>query len=962
MIRTGVAMERTFTKAGVHPYDEIEWKRTDVIIDDYKTGGVVFEQRNIEVPTFWEEGPTAIVASKYFHGAGETRENSARQLVNRVVDTIADHGELNGYFQSPEDAQVFRDELTYLLINQVEAFNSPVWFNVGVHTREPNNKSQNWHWNPTKLTVERAATGYNNPQCSACFINSVGDSMESILDLAKTEGMLFKYGSGAGSNLSAIRGANEALSGGGTASGPLSFMRGFDAFAGVIKSGGKTRRAAKMVILNSDHPDILEFIGCKGKEEAKAVVLTAAGYDGNGPDSEAYSSIFFQNANNSVRVTDEFMQAALEGKDWNLTARKDGRVVKTVKAADLLRQIAAETWACGDPGMQFDTTINKWHTSKTTGRINASNPCSEYMFLDDTSCNLASINLVKFLGPEGVFDIRSYKAAIRTSIIAMDILVDKSGYPTELIARNSHDFRPLGLGYANLGALLLHMGLPYDSDEGRNVAAALTAIMGGEAYKTSAELAGNLETLVPAGTFTKTTKNGAFPGFADNEDSFREVMAMHHKAAKDLYARFNSPLAEEAEVIWSYVANPMFSWAGFRNSQVTVLAPTGTIGFMMGCDTTGIEPMLAIVVFKKLVGGGSMKLVVKGVPNALKALGYTPDQVKSINDYVTEHGTVEGAPELRKEHLPVFDSAFTPKNGKRSISWRGHVGMMAATQPFLSGAISKTVNLPHEATVEDIEAAYVESWKLSLKAVAIYRDGSKGGQPMAAASKDGKKKKEEKPAVVAVAPVNQPDLNAPPVATRHRLPEERAAVTHKFNIGMYEGYITVGLFPNGQPGEIFIKMAKEGSTISGLMDSFATNFSIGLQYGVPLKVMTDKMRNTSFEPSGFTGSEEFGRASSIMDYIGRWLQARFGEGIQLSLFNNHAQQVAGVTVQTVPPAPVVRAEEEKSLTDLVNSSHRVREDDVNYGDAPMCPNCGGQMKQAGKCHTCLTCGTSNGCS
>jgi ribonucleoside-diphosphate reductase alpha chain len=552
----------------------------------------------------------------------------------------------------------------------------------------------------------------------------------------------------------------------------------------------------------------------------------------------------------------------------------------------------------------------------------------------------------------------------------MDIVVDKGGYPTELIARNSHDFRPLGLGYANLGALLLHMGLPYDSDEGRNIAAALTAIMCGEAYLTSASLAMNLARIEPAGSFTKsvlagaTTTTGAFPGFADNEKSFREVMVRHHEAAKDLYARFDSPLAEVAENIWSFVANPRDTWAGFRNSQVTVLAPTGTIGFMMDCDTTGIEPMLAIVAFKKLVGGGSMKLVVKGVPNALKALGYTPDQVKAINDYVTEHGTVEGAPELRKEHLPVFDSAFTPKNGKRSISWRGHVAMMAATQPFLSGAISKTVNLPHEATVDDIEAAYVESWKLGLKAVAIYRDGSKGGQPMAAASKDGEKKKEEeKPAVVAAAPVNQPDLNGPPVATRHRLPKERASVTHKFNIGMYEGYITVGLFPNGKPGEIFIRMAKEGSTISGLMDSFAMLFSLSLQHGVSLKDITNKLKNTSFEPSGFTGTEELGRVSSIMDYIGRWMDIRFGEGRQLSLFNNHAQQVVGVTVPAVAPAPVVPAEEERSLTELVKSSRHIAEEDVNYGDAPMCASCGGHMKQSGKCHTCLTCGTtSGGCS
>jgi ribonucleoside-diphosphate reductase alpha chain len=948
IIANGLRIERHFTTAGVNPLDEIKWKLVDTSITDSK-GKTVFEQKGVEVPAAWSETATKIVASKYFHGRGETRESSVRQMITREVETITDFGGNHRYFQNSADALVFEAELAFLLVNQYGSFNSPVHFNVGIHRREPENEDNNWHWNPSLKKTVREGTGYHNPQCSACFINSVDDSMVSILELAKTEGMLFKYGSGAGSNLSAIRSADETLSGGGTASGPLSFMRGFDAFAGVIKSGGKTRRAAKMVILNADHPDIEGFIACKGKEEEKAFALIREGYDGSGPDSEAYSSIFFQNANNSVRVTDEFMQAALEGKDWNLTARTSGEVLKTVKAADLLNQIAKETWKCGDPGMQFDTTINQWHTSKATGRINASNPCSEYMFLDDTACNLASLNLVKFLREDGTFDIPAFMAAVRVFIIAQDILVDLSGYPTEKIARNSHDFRPLGLGYANLGALLLNMGLPYDSDEGRNVAAAVTALMGGMAYKTSAELAESLDSLPPSGSFTEHAVRGEFPGFADNDKSFREVMDLHHQAVKDLLTQFNSPIAEEAEAVWSYVADPALTAAGFRNAQVTVLAPTGTIGFMMDCDTTGIEPMLGLVTFKKMVGGGYMNLVVSAVPRALARLGYSPEQVEKISDYVTEHGTIEDAPELREEHLAVFDGAFTPAKGKRSISWRGHIDMMAAAQPFLSGAISKTVNLPNEATVDDIAAAYIDSWKKGLKAVAIYRDGSKAVQPMST-KKEGEKKEEEKPVVTAAtpAPANQPDLNAPPVATRHRLPDERASITHRFNIGGYKGYITAGLYSGGQLGEIFIRMSKEGSTISGLMDSFAVNFSTALQHGVPLSELTRKMAHTRFEPSGWTGTEEFGFATSIMDYLGRWLQNRFGEGKQMSLFNNHAEQGAATSV-AAPAAVAVAAA--PTLTAL-----------VHHGDAPICSNCGSQMVPNGACHKCQNCGGTSGCS
>lgn len=957
----GVAIEPTFARLD-NPFNEIDWQHADAVITNSK-GEKVFEQQAIEAPATWSQTAVNIVASKYFHGSGEERESSAWKLIDRVVSKIRNAGELAGYFQTSEDAEVFSRDLSFLLVNQYASFNSPVWFNVGVDRLEPNSKAESWHWNPAKSTIEHAATGYRHPQCSACFINSVEDSMRSILNLAVTEGMLFKFGSGTGSNLSAIRGAQEQLSGGGQASGPLSFMKGFDAFAGVIKSGGKTRRAAKMVILNADHPDIEEFIECKGKEEAKAHALVREGYDGSGPDSEAYSSIFFQNANNSVRATDEFMQAAINGDDWNLTARRDGSVTKTIKAADLLHKIADQTWQCGDPGMQFDSTINRWHTVKASGRINASNPCSEFVFLDDSSCNLASINLVKFIDENGNFNIEAFEAAVRLLIIAMDIIVDMAGYPTEKIARNSHDFRPLGLGFANLGAMLLQQGLAYDSDEGRNVAAAITAIMSGMAYKTSAELAQSLTLLVPAGEFASQPTTGAFPGFAVNETSFREVMALHLKAAKDLYNRFPSPMTDEAEVIWRTVVDSDLADAGFRNAQVTLLAPTGTIGFMMDCDTTGIEPMLALAAGKKLVGGGYMTLTAKGVKAALVKLGYTTEQVEAIDAYVVEHGTVEGAPEFRSEHLAVFDTAFRPAKGTRSIAWRGHIGMMAAVQPFLSGAISKTVNLPAEATVEEIEAAYIESWRQGLKAVAIYRDGSKVAQPMAAVTRNSNSN--AGPAVpTAPEPAGKPILSGPPVATRHRLPNERASITHKFQIGGYEGYITVGLYPNGQPGEVFMRMSKEGSTISGLMDSWASQVSIALQHGVPLSTITSKMVHTRFEPSGWTGGEEFGFATSIMDYIGRWLDHRFGEGRQLDLFNNHAPLANGGSASAVVPVyvpvyvPPVPVDEEVSMTDLVD--HKREDAAIDFADAPLCASCGGQMRPTGKCWSCTSCGSSNG--
>jgi ribonucleoside-diphosphate reductase alpha chain len=957
----GLAFTRHFTKPGVSPYDEITWERRDAVIQDWK-GNLIFEQKNVEVPADWSVTATNIVASKYLHGLNGTaeREDGVRALITRVAESIRDWGIRDGYFATPEDAAIFYAELAHLLLNQKVAFNSPVWFNVGCDRLEPNSDAQNWHWNKHSCAVEFSVTGYSKPQCSACFINSVQDSLDSILTLAKTEGMLFKWGSGAGSNLSSIRGSMETLSGGGTASGPLSFMRGFDAFAGVIKSGGKTRRAAKMVVLNIDHPDIEDFITCKVKEEEKAWHLVQAGYDGSGPDSEAYSSIFFQNANNSVRVTDEFMQAVEADATFATRAVKDKRVIKEYKARDLMHKIAEATWQCGDPGMQYDTTINRWHTSKNTARINASNPCSEYMFLDDSACNLASFNLLKFLTPGGQFDVASYRHAIGIVTTAMEIIVDSAGYPTEMIAKNSHDYRPLGLGYANLGALLMAFGLPYDSDAGRDFAGTLTAILCGDAYWQSSRIA---ETCAPLGAATPLTQRaeitgGACPGFYVNREPFLDVIRMHRAEVNNIGKSRTSSEPFTAPQLTELVAAAKNSWDGalahgekfgYRNSQVTVLAPTGTIGFMMDCDTTGVEPDLALVKYKKLVGGGMIKIVNNTVPSALIKLGYSEADVNAIVSYIDATGTIEGAPAIKPEHLAVFDCSFKPAKGTRSISYMGHIKMMGAAQPFLSGAISKTVNLPQDCSVDDIAEAYMESWRQGIKAVAIYRDNSKGTQPLnvSAQTDDNKKgtKATNKPSdattatadkdkkAVILSEVKDPDallvataagnlsateaglrldaqharisaleaqikqiaeaslLNAdaadskaPPRAVRHRLPAERASVTHKFGLSGHEGYITVGLYPNGSPGEIFIRMAKEGSTVSGLMDSFATAVSLALQHGVPLRVLCEKFAHTRFEPSGWTGNPEIGYAKSIMDYIFRWIQMRFLSGTQLDLF------------------------------------------------------------------------------
>ena len=979
---TGLTFRRFFTKPGVSPYDEVEWERRLAQITDAQ-GQVIFEQKDVEVPKDWSMTATNIVASKYLHGTIGTpeRETGVRQLVSRVAETIRDWGLAQGYFRTAEDGATFHDELVHILIRQYAAFNSPVWFNVGCDRIEPKSDAQNWHWNPQLGRVEFSVTGYSKPQCSACFINSVKDSLDSILTLAKTEGMLFKWGSGTGTNLSPLRSSTEGLSGGGTASGPLSFMKGFDAFAGVIKSGGKTRRAAKMVILNIDHPDIVDFIECKAKEEAKAHALVAQGYDGSHPDSDAYSSIFFQNANNSVRVTDDFMYAVMRDTDFSTKAIRDSRPIKTYKAKELLRKIAEATWQCGDPGMQFDTTVNRWHTSKNTDRINASNPCSEYMFLDDSACNLASLNLLKF-APNGTFDVEAYRHAVDVVITAQEIIVDNAGYPTEMIARNSHDYRPLGLGYANLGALLMAAGHPYDSDEGRDYAACVTAIMCGEAYLQSSKIAEQCEPLVPA---TEPTKKGlaetnlgenvmpgaACPGWYINREPFLDVIRMHRASVNNINKN-NVPqnLYEASKSTWDE-ALAHGEKHGYRNSQVTVLAPTGTIGFMMDCDTTGVEPDLALVKYKKLVGGGMIKIVNNTVPTSLFKLGYTHEETDKIVSFIDATGTIEGAPYVKEEDLAVFDCSFKPAKGTRSIHYLGHLRMMAAVQPFISGAISKTVNLPEAASVEDIMEAYLQAWKLGLKAVAVYRDGCKKSQPLSAAgtkTAGGKEEAASRTGAPHSAPLEEENLNGPPRAVRHKLAEERASITHKFNIAGHEGYITVGLYPDGTPGELFITMAKEGSTVSGLMDSFALAVSIALQHGVPLKLLCEKFAHTRFEPSGWSGNSEIGFAKSIMDYIFRWLHLRFLSGQQQLLFENLRMRPA----QQLGPQPEGVSDlnggtESGGRTPEAGSRGSVHAADalsgiVDLGDAPTCSFCGSIMTRNGSCYRCMSCGSTSGCS
>jgi ribonucleoside-diphosphate reductase alpha chain len=914
----GLRFARTFTRDGVHPYDDIAWERRDAVIPG--EGGNVFEQKGVEVPAFWSMTATNVVASKYFRGKLGTpaRETSVKQMVDRVVDTIARWGVEGGYFAMSEDAAIFSDELKYLMVMQHASFNSPVWFNIGV-------------------------AGVPQ-QASACFILSVDDSMNSILDWFKTEGIIFKGGSGSGINVSTIRSSKEHLSGGGYASGPVSFMRGADSVAGSIKSGGTTRRAAKMVVLNSDHPDVREFIWCKAKEEKKAWALGEQGYD-MGLNGEAWQSIQFQNANNSVRATDDFMRAALSDEAWQLKAVSTGEALETVKARDLLRELSEAAWACGDPGMQFDTTINDWHTCPQSGRINGSNPCSEYMHVDDSACNLASLNLMRFRRDDGELDTERFARAVDVVFTAQEILVGFTDYPTAKITANAKAFRQLGLGYANLGALLMDRGLAYDSDDGRGYAAAITALMTGEAYAQSARMAGVV---------------GAYDSYGLNREGHDRVMEMHRLHAYRIRDEIvPSDLLGAARQAWDDAVT-IGKANGFRNAQASVLAPTGTISFMMDCDTTGVEPDIALVKYKKLVGGGMLKLVNGTVPSALSKLGYTESQVSAITAHIEASGTIEGAPELAERHLPIFDCAFKPQNGTRSISHMGHIKMMGSVQPFISGAISKTVNLPETATVEDVMDAYIEAWKHGVKAIAVYRDGSKKVQPLSTGKETSNTRKEA--AVTETVVVARP---------RRRLNDTRASLTHKFTIEGHEGYITVGLFEDNTPGELFVTMAKEGSTLSGMMDAFATSISLSLQYGVPLAHLVEKFAHMRFEPSGWTGNSELGFAKSIVDYVFRWLGYRFlstddkmaiglvrtseivDPAPQLELLSHAVSMATPPTAQetvwtqapsqTVPTGPGARR---------LNSTP----------DAPPCPRCGWLTVRNGTCHKCENCGETTGCS
>lgn len=912
--KLGLRFDRFFTKANIHPYSRLEWEHRAARIANDK-GEVIFEQKDIEMPKSWSQMATDVVVSKYFHGKTGTpeRETSLKQLIDRVVNTITAWGRKDGYFGTPEDAEIFKDELTHLLVNQNASFNSPVWFNVGVE---------------------------DSPQCSACFINSVEDTMESILDLAKTEGMLFKHGSGTGTNFSSLRSSRENVKGGGIASGPVSFMKGFDAFAGVIKSGGKTRRAAKMVILNIDHPDVEEFIMCKWNEEKKAHVLIDNGYDG-GMGGEAYGSIFFQNSNNSVRVSSQFMKAVVKDKKWATRAVVNNKVVDTYRAKDLMRKIAEAAHACGDPGLQFDTTCNEWHTCKKSARINASNPCSEFMFVDNSACNLSSLNLMKYIDEDDNFLVNEFCHSINVLITAMEILVDRSSYPTPKIRQNSVEFRPLGLGYANLGALLMARGFPYDSDEGRAYAATLTALLTGQAYKMSALIARAI---------------GPFKNFEANRESMLQVIQMHRYHLTKIESSYvPDQLFNTVQKVWNEANHFGFEY-GYRNAQVSVLAPTGTIGFMMDCDTTGIEPDISLIKYKKLVGGGLLKIINRSVPRALKNLGHSTDEVTEIIHYLEENEKIENAPYLNNEYMQIFDCAFKPKTGVRSIHYMGHIRMMAAVQPFISGAISKTVNMPAEATPEEVMETYVEAWQLGLKSITIYRDGSKRTQPLTTSLDSGEKEKDKDPAKAMMAATGRPSK-----PYRRRLPAERPSITHKFSIAGHEGYITVGMYEDGMPGEIFVRMAKEGSVVSGLVDAFATATSIMLQYGVPLDVLVNKFSHTRFEPSGFTNNPKIPIAKSILDYIFRWLSVKFmqkEEAAKPAVLSVPAEEKAEIRAES--PKLLEKKEqrrEEKGRAEL--------KDDVPYEteiDAPPCPECGSIMIRNGACHKCINCGATNGCS
>ena len=936
----GVSVGRRFTEQGVSPFDAVEWEIRDALIGD--PASPAFEQKGVEFPKSWSQNATNIVAQKYFRGRMDSpeRERSVKQMIGRVAGTIATWGRNGGYFATDEDAQAFEDELTHILLHQMAAFNSPVWFNVGFE---------------------------ENPQCSACFILSVEDTIESILDWNTKEGMIFRGGSGSGINLSRIRGSKEHLSKGGLASGPVSFMRGADAWAGTIKSGGKTRRAAKMVVLDVDHPDVLDFIWCKAREEEKAMALRDAGFDMR-LDSEAFASIQYQNANNSVRVTDEFMERAERGEEWELKARVDSAANEIVDAKDLLNQLADAAWRCADPGVQYDTTINEWHTCPVSGRINASNPCSEYMHVDDSACNLASLNLMRFRRADGTFDVEAFEHAVDVVILAQEIVVGPSSYPTEEIGVNARAFRQLGMGYANLGALLMANGLAYDSDEGRAICGAITALMTGRAYRTSAEVAGAL---------------GPYEHYEENRDPHNHVMRKHRAAAYELDDSIttDSELLAAARRAWDEAVE-VGERNGYRNAQATVLAPTGTISFLMDCDTTGIEPDFSLVKYKELVGGGLMTIVNRTVPLALETLGYTREEIESIEAHLADAGTIVGAPGLRDEHLPVFDVAV----GERAISAMGHVKMMAAAQPFLSGAISKTVNLPESVTVEDIAEVYLEAWKLGLKALAIYRDGSKTAQALK--TDGGTKTAEEAVAEAALEP-------ARPV--RRRMPRERHSLTHKFSIAGHEGYITAGEYEDGTVGEVFLTdVGKEGSTIKGLMNAFATAISIGLQYGVPLETFVRKFAYMRFEPEGYTGNPEIPFAKSMPDYIMRWVASRYGDAElqeELGILTpevraKKAAEAAVMRGDTAGPAepaavepangggnggnghanggnggnsPATSAKAQPPTAALTDEPPAVPAKLQGLELGPACSMCGGMMQRTGSCYTCSSCGNNTGC-
>jgi ribonucleoside-diphosphate reductase alpha chain len=910
VIRGGLAFRRHFTSEGVHPFDQIEWETRDAVIPNFKEGGNAFEQRGVEFPVGWSQNATNIVAQKYFRGPLDSpqRESSVRQLVSRVVDTIRGWGDKNGYFATPQDSQAFADELTYLLVNQKAAFNSPVWFNVGV----PDTPQQ----------------------CSACFILAVEDHMSSILNWYVEEGTIFKGGSGSGINLSKIRSSKEALAGGGTASGPVSFMRGADASAGTIKSGGKTRRAAKMVILNVDHPDVRDFIWCKAVEERKARVLRDAGFDMDLDGKDSHSTQY-QNANNSVRVTDEFMRSYEQDQDWKLKAITSGETVETTRARDLMRDIAMAAWECADPGMQYDTTINEWHTCPASGRINGSNPCSEYMHLDNSACNLASLNLMTFVDDDGNFDVADFKHAVEVVFTAQEILVGESSYPTEKIGINARAYRQLGLGYANLGALLMARGLAYDSDAGRAWAGAITALMTGHGYRTSARIAEAM---------------GPFEGYAPNADAMLRVMRKHREAADTIDGELvPEGLLSAAKQSWDEAIS-LGERHGYRNAQASVLAPTGTIGLMMDCDTTGIEPELALVKTKKLVGGGTMQFVNRTVPRALQRLGYDAGQVEDIVAYIAEHNSVTEAPHLRPEHRSVFDTAM----GDSPIHYMGHVRMMAAAQPFISGAISKTVNMPEHVTVEEVEQLFVESWKLGLKAVAIYRDNCKVAQPLSA---DKKK--------TAEAPADGGEPQTLPWSAKKRLPRSRPAATTSFRVGDAEGYITSGSYPDDGLGEIFLKASKQGSTLSGIMDAFSIAVSVGLQYGVPLEDYASKFINMKFEPSGMTDDPDIRFASSLVDYVFR----------RLALDHLPPEKREALGIRSIEERKVDAAEKAAELStpaeespiqvsegSVVRPIELVAKPTAKELDAPLCYQCGSKMQPAGSCYVCGSCGSTSGCS